>query len=58
MLEGEDVKDILIQHKLYTHFDLFLMKPLKDITVPLAMLWFYREFIYYGSFRLVPLLGG
>ena len=58
MLEGEDTKDILIQHKKYTHFDLLLLKALKQITIPLALLWFYREFIYYGSFVIVPQLGG
>lgn len=57
MLEGEDTNDILIEHKKYTHFDLFFLKTLKAITVPLALLWFYREFIYYGSIVVVPMLG-
>lgn len=30
---------------------------LKQITIPLVILWIYREYIYYGSYMLVPELG-
>ena len=30
---------------------------LKDITIPLLILWIYREYIYYGTYIFVPVLG-
>lgn len=57
-IEGEnDDKNINIEHKKYTYFDLLFLNAIKKITIPLTMLWFYREFIYYGSFMILPYLG-
>jgi hypothetical protein len=30
---------------------------LKKITVPLLVLWIYREYVYYGTYMIVPELG-
>ncbi len=30
---------------------------LKQITIPLVAFWIYREYIYYGSYMLIPELG-
>lgn len=30
---------------------------IRKITIPLALLWIYREYIYYSSYIIIPELG-
>lgn len=30
---------------------------IRRITIPLAIVWIYREYIYYGSYIMIPELG-
>jgi hypothetical protein len=35
-------------------YDLLFEPSLRRVTLPLAILWIYREYIYFGSFTLIP----
>lgn len=53
-LEGEKNKEELFLDKSPTCFDLLHEPSLQRITVPLLVLWIYREYVYFGSFTLIP----
>ena len=56
-LEGEQDKDTLAEYKKVTYQDMMSNNLVRKITIPLAMLWIYREYIYYSSFIILPELG-
>lgn len=59
-LEGSTEPDELglLAYKKPTYLDLITRPILRSITIPLAVLWVYREYIYYGSYTILPELGG
>ena len=44
-------------YKKPTYFDIINRPILRKITIPLLVLWIYREYIYYGSYIIIPELG-
>lgn len=56
-LEGEQDKDALAEYKKVTYQDLLSNSVMRRVTIPLAALWIYREYIYYSSYVMLPELG-
>lgn len=56
-LEGESEKDQLAEYKKITFEDMLSNSLIRRITIPLAILWIYREYIYYSSYIMIPEMG-
>lgn len=56
-LEGENDKDHLSEYKKITYQDILSNSVIRRITIPLAILWIYREYIYYSSLIILPEMG-
>jgi hypothetical protein len=56
-LEGENEKDTLAEYKKITYQDMLSNPLIRRITIPLAVLWIFREYIYYRSYIIIPELG-
>ena len=56
-LEGEQEKDNLLEYKKVGYRDMLSNSVIRKITIPLAALWIYREYIYYSSFIILPEMG-
>jgi hypothetical protein len=54
-LEGEGREESNYRRPSYR--DLYTKDLLRRITLPLCLVWVYREYIYYASSMLVPELG-
>lgn len=54
-LEGENEESIAYRRANYWDF---IKRPIiRKITIPLLAVWVYREYIYYGSYLIIPHLG-
>ena len=53
-LEGEGSQEEPIADKSPTLYDLLFEPSLRKLTLPLIILWIYREYVYFGSLTLLP----
>lgn len=55
-LEGQTSDEALL-YKQPVYLDLVTRPVLKKVTFALVAVWIYREYLYYGSYMLVPHMG-